>query len=72
MSKPTTNDDLALAIKKGFDGVDKRFDTIESDLCTVKEDVADIKQHLGTIEDSFAMPVELRFQSRKRPLRRSA
>ena len=30
--KNTTNDDLAIMIKKGFDGVDERFDSVEKKL----------------------------------------
>ena len=77
MAKEVTNNELGRMIKKGFDGMDKRFEEvdrhfnrIEGDLGEVKGDVSDIKQHLGTIENAFAMPAELRFQSGKRPLRR--
>ncbi len=45
---------------------------VASDVGELKTDVADIKEHLGVIEESFAMPAELRFQSRKRPVRRAA
>ncbi len=45
---------------------------VASDVAVLKTDISDIKGHLGVIEDSFAMPAELRFQSRKRPVRRAA
>ena len=46
--------------------------TVTTPLQDLASDVEDIKRHISTIEESFAMPVHLKFQSRKRPLRRTA
>lgn len=54
-------------VERRFDAVDKRFDRLEADVDALRWDVGDVKKHLGTIENAFAMPAELRFAARKRP-----
>lgn len=38
-----TNEDLAMMIKKGFDGVDGRFDRVEQDIKLLKQGHEEIK-----------------------------
>ena len=69
-------DELAATVNTGFDAVDKRFNAVDKrfdDLTGRVDDLQEndeaILKHVRTIENSFAMPVHLRFQRPKKPLR---
>jgi len=55
VKKKITNEDLALMMKKGFDGIDERFDNIEGDITELKIGQEDIKLRLDQAAWRFEM-----------------
>ena len=59
------NEELALIVNHGFEGVQGQIEAVKSDLGTVKQGVTAITDHIEKIENAFAMPKEERLRVRR-------
>jgi archaellum component FlaC len=67
--KDVSNEDLALMIKDGFDGVDKRFNQVEKRLDDLEQGQEDIKLRLTNVAYRFELvEMERKFESRLKRL----